>query len=392
MEKKGDVITMKKRSRLFAILLAMVMVLSLMPSLAFAGDSHEQTWYPSKEDIDVSYNDAPVTLTLPPISGDTTGFTFTYSWFFWNDSLGEYTWIPGTGTSNTVSQLGNYKCTITDQYGNYDSVWFYVAYDHRYTYAGGMYFSNNTTTTATVSGSGYEQGSQWIDTPVGVAVIPATITLNDGKVYTVNRIGSFFGNKTLTGAVLPETITKISSYAFESTGLTSITIPAGVTEIGKCALGYNEVKDAQGNYVDVLVPGFVIFGKTGTAAHAYAINNGIAFRDPEAEWNGTPDGKISKAKASKPKASKKSFTIKWKKLSKKQLKKGGVTNYEVQYSLNKAFPMNETTTKYLSKKKGSCKVKKLLSKKTYYVRVRAIRNVGGVKYVGSWSTKKVKVK
>ena len=48
--------------------------------------------------------------------------------------------------------------------------------------------------------------------------------------------------------------------------------------------------------------------------------------------------------------------------------------------------------KQVSKKKASVKVKGL-GKKTYFVKVRSIKYVGGVKMVGKWSkVKKVKTK
>lgn len=47
----------------------------------------------------------------------------------------------------------------------------------------------------------------------------------------------------------------------------------------------------------------------------------------------------------------------------------------------------------VSKKKTSCTIKKLKSKKTYYVRVRAYKNVKGKIIYGKWSQiKKMKVK
>jgi hypothetical protein len=392
MEKKGDVITMKKRNRLFAILLAMAMVLSLMPSLAFAGEPGAKTWSLTTDYVKYNFADQPVQLWVP-ITGDYASAGITCKWYFWNSVTHESTPIAGTGLSNIVSEKGWYECYVEDKYGNTDFVKFRVWYEFHEMKWGGFYFWNEDLTHAGAEGDYDQLGNR---TPVGAVTIPQTVTLDDGKFYTVTYIGDFSYNLQMTSVVLPETATEIEAGAFVETGLTSITIPASVTKIGKHAVGYKYGKDAKGVSAIVLVPNFVIFGKTGSAAHAYAINNGIAFRDPEAEaiaaWNGTPDPSIAKAKASKPKAAKKSFTVKWKKLSKKQLKKGGVTNYEVQYSLNKSFPMNETTTKFVSKKKSSYKAKKLKSKKTYYVRVRAIRNVSGVKYVGSWSTQKVKVK
>ncbi len=112
----------------------------------------------------------------------------------------------------------------------------------------------------------------------------------------------------------------------------------------------------------------------------------------EAARQGTPDSKIAKVKISKPAAAKKAVTAKWKKLSSKQIKKGKVKKYEIWVCPNKAFGPTDTIMKEVGKSKSSGKVK-VPKKGTYYVKVRAIKKVGGVKYVGKWSSpKKVKVK
>ena len=117
-----------------------------------------------------------------------------------------------------------------------------------------------------------------------------------------------------------------------------------------------------------------------------------AAKAKEAARQGTPDKKIAKVKISKPSAGKKSVTAKWKKLTSKQIKKGKVKKYEIWVCPNKAFGPSDTIMKEVSKSKSSGKVK-VPKKGKYYVKVRAIRKVGGVKYVGKWSsTKKVKVK
>ncbi|MEE0705184.1 MAG: transglutaminase domain-containing protein [Adlercreutzia sp.] len=99
--------------------------------------------------------------------------------------------------------------------------------------------------------------------------------------------------------------------------------------------------------------------------------------------------KISKLKSSK----KKTLTVTWKKATKSPVK------YQVQYSTDKKFKKGVKTatikvTKKLSRKSSlSTTVKKLKSKKTYYVRVRAEYSVAGKTYNGPWTaTKKVKVK
>ena len=105
--------------------------------------------------------------------------------------------------------------------------------------------------------------------------------------------------------------------------------------------------------------------------------------------NGIIDPSLPKVKISKPKAAKKSMTAKWKKLSKKQLK--AVKGIEVEYSLTSNF--QKPIFRKTGKKKTNVKIKKLVSKKTYYVRVHTYVIRNGVKYVSNWSgAKKVKIK
>lgn len=94
---------------------------------------------------------------------------------------------------------------------------------------------------------------------------------------------------------------------------------------------------------------------------------------------------FSKPKAtavSKLNAGKKQFKVTWKKVS-------GVTGYQIQYSTDKKFKKGNKTVKIKGAKKTSATVKKLKSKKKYYVRIRTYK---GNKY-SSWSkVKTVKVK
>lgn len=64
-----------------------------------------------------------------------------------------------------------------------------------------------------------------------------------------------------------------------------------------------------------------------------------------------------------------------------------ITGIEVQYARNKKFTKDVRLVK-TGKSKTSKKIKKLARRKTYYVRVRTIRQVGNVKYYGKWSAKK----
>ena len=88
---------------------------------------------------------------------------------------------------------------------------------------------------------------------------------------------------------------------------------------------------------------------------------------------------------------KKSFKAKWKKASKKQLKK--FSGYQIQYSTSKNFRKN-VKTKIITKKGASQVVIRRLKKKTtYYVRLRRFKKSGKTKIYSKWSkVKKVRIK
>ncbi len=90
---------------------------------------------------------------------------------------------------------------------------------------------------------------------------------------------------------------------------------------------------------------------------------------------------LSSAKSNK----KKCITVKWKKNS-------TASGYQISVATNKKFTKSKKTVT-AKKSAKTTTIKKLKSKKTYYVRVRAYRTVKGKKIYGSWSSlKKVKVK
>ena len=83
---------------------------------------------------------------------------------------------------------------------------------------------------------------------------------------------------------------------------------------------------------------------------------------------------------------KKKFTVTWAKVS-------GVKGYQIQYSSNKRFKKNNKSVTVTKQKKTKATVKKLKSKKKYYVRVRTYKTVNGKKIYSSWSkVKSVKTK
>ena len=116
----------------------------------------------------------------------------------------------------------------------------------------------------------------------------------------------------------------------------------------------------------------------------------VAIGKPYDPVTGITDESLPKVKISKPKGGKKSMTSKWKKLSKKDQKK--IQGIEVQYAEDRTFAVN-AVLKTAKKTKTSVKLKKLASKKTYWVRMRTYKTVNGFKYVGAWSkAKKVKTR
>lgn len=101
-----------------------------------------------------------------------------------------------------------------------------------------------------------------------------------------------------------------------------------------------------------------------------------------------PDVKVSKPKkvslVSVKSKKKGSMTLKYKKIAK-------VSGYQVSYSTNKKF--KKAKTKVLKATAVSATIKKLTSKKKYFVRVRAFNKDGSKKLYGAWSkTLNVKVK
>ena len=92
----------------------------------------------------------------------------------------------------------------------------------------------------------------------------------------------------------------------------------------------------------------------------------------------TPIKKLSKGK--------KKFTVTWAKVS-------GVKGYQIQYSSDKKLKKNNKSVTVTKQKITKATVKKLKSKKKYYVRVRTYKTVNGKKIYSSWSkVKSVKTK
>ena len=82
------------------------------------------------------------------------------------------------------------------------------------------------------------------------------------------------------------------------------------------------------------------------------------------------------------KPGKKSLLVKWKKVK-------NISGYELEYATNKQFTVGGKLLK-VKKSKISRKITKLTSKKKYFVRIRAYRNIKGGTVYGKWSKVKAK--
>lgn len=112
----------------------------------------------------------------------------------------------------------------------------------------------------------------------------------------------------------------------------------------------------------------------------------------EREWKGTVSKSVPAAKSVKVRAGKKKLTVRWTKASAADLEK--FDKVEIQVCPNSKFARKNTTRVNVSKSKKSYTVKKGLKRgKYYWVRVRNVKGKGAGKLVSKWSkARKVKVK
>lgn len=136
------------------------------------------------------------------------------------------------------------------------------------------------------------------------------------------------------------------------------------------------------------------------------LGDNAAYRSVSVIVKGTKQDEVKDSEvATKPSTTKNTKTVKPKKTSIKKLSKGkkkftvtwakvsGVKGYQIQYSSDKKFKKNNKSVTVTKQKTTKATVKKLKSKKKYYVRVRTYKTVNGKKIYSSWSkVKSVKTK
>ena len=158
-------------------------------------------------------------------------------------------------------------------------------------------------------------------------------------------------------------------------------IAEGVRE-GDCLSCHNKVQEpiAKTDHVwgtDYKVDKAATYGAAGSKSHHCTVCDTIQ-----------PGSQVAIARLAvkgttlrKPKAIKKGFTAKW-------VKGTDVTGYEIQYALNSKFTKSKKTVKVQSASTVSKKIKKLKSKKKYYIRIRTYKVENGNTYYSAWSAKK----
>lgn len=113
----------------------------------------------------------------------------------------------------------------------------------------------------------------------------------------------------------------------------------------------------------------------------------------KAAREGTIGAGMPKVKLKKLSAKKNKITIKWTKLTSKQIKKSKATSYEIWVSASSKYPEGATTKeKILKKSKASWTCGGLKKNTKYYVKIRAIKYVKGAKVTGKWKQKTIKTK
>jgi hypothetical protein len=109
---------------------------------------------------------------------------------------------------------------------------------------------------------------------------------------------------------------------------------------------------------------------------------------PQQESTVTVDKKQKNTSLNKLKTGKKSITVSWKKVPDKAIK-----GYEIQYSTDKKFKKDVKVKTINKAKTAKVTIKKLKSKKKYYIRIRTFRKSGDETICSKWSkSKSVKVK
>lgn len=179
---------------------------------------------------------------------------------------------------------------------------------------------------------------------------------------------AFWGCKSLKSVQIPDSVTSIGFGAFcNCDSLNDIYLSKNVTSIGNYAFGFY----FSGGYKPVA--GFSIMGINKSSAQSYADKYSIPFLTKS-------DLKTTLSSVTKKTSSK--MTVKWKENTK-------VTGYQIQYSTSNKFAASKCKTVTVKENITTSKTIASLTKgKTYYVRIRGYRTIGGKTYYSAWGKAK----
>lgn len=194
----------------------------------------------------------------------------------------------------------------------------------------------------------------------------ATVTIMaKGNNYTGSIVGKYKITKKSISKFKVSLSTKVYTYN-KKAKKPSVTVKNGKTKLKKG-------KDYKVTYSSNVKPGKGTVKITGTGNYSGTIKKTITINP-----KGTSISKLTKKVGG--------FKVKWKKQATQ------TTGYQIQYSTSKKFKSAKTKT-ITKTKTTSTTITKLKKKKTYYVRIRTYKKVGGKKYYSGWSkVKKVKTK
>lgn len=341
-----------------------------------------------------------ITLATIATADDTSQLQ--YKWYkydrgyVWEDlemDSGSYKLIKNHSANTLEIFAGeetNYKCEVTDQYGNGVTCYFEIKPEFiqqvevtskskiavgkstalKVTGAlGNVTYESSNTAVATVTSKGAVKG---------VKPGTATITVNVGVWSYPN---SFKGCGPVSKSI------KIAVVPAATTSLTATNLSKGIK------LSWKKVTGATGYliYRNSKLVKTINSGSTVTFTDTAANTNGTKYVYKVVAKASTGNSTLSKSvttyRISRPAISSvsnsksKTMTVKWGKNAK-------ATGYQIQYSTSSSFASGNKTATISSNGTVSKAIGSLVKGKTYYVRIRSYKTVSGKKYFSTWSAKK----
>ena len=278
--------------------------------------------------------------------------------------------ITLTGVNSSAKVIGGTKTTFNYAFSKLDI----SKYD-------GFYYDNGTYyyTGFEVEPTGSNVIDDYLEKGVDYKVVDYCNNVNAGiATVKIQGIGNCTGEAELKYQIRPLSIggIKLENLSYNN-GVLGYTVKYGSTVLKK-GVDYTEKIEKSTSEIKLTLTGI------GNYNSACIINIPISQNSPQPVPTSVPN--VKKSAISKLTPKKKSIVVKWKKVG------GNVTGYRIEYSLKKNFK-NSKTVNVKGAAKTSYTIKKLKSKKKYYVRIRTYYKKGNVIYLSKWSkTKSTTVK